>query len=198
MKKIYMYMLISILFTNCKAQETNKQINKQTMKTFDIKNFNKNRNGNEYTFVTENGVKVTQYEWEDEYEDVRKNKNSYIEQYKSFYKNGKIKMEVKRFPNNFLVGVMKEYDEQGNLIKETDYDAPYKFTWEDILAFIEKRNIDMNAYGFYISRGTSEKGTAWSITYNKSEKDMLLGVIIIDGMTGKIIKEFDEEYPSEE
>ncbi|WP_165605766.1 hypothetical protein [Flavivirga aquatica] len=52
-----------------------------------------------------------------------------------------MKLTGEFFPNDFEKGIWKEYDEEGNLIKETDYDAPYKYTWEDILSFIKKRGI---------------------------------------------------------
>ncbi|WP_378298294.1 hypothetical protein [Aquimarina hainanensis] len=169
------------------------------MKTFDIKTFEKNKNHlNEYIFLEKDSTKIFQKKRHSEFKEVIISSNSYFQTINRYYLSGKFKSSVKYFPNQFLKGLLKEYDEQGNLIKETNYDAPYKFTWEDILKLIKERKLDMDAYGFLITRGTSDNGTAWSITYNKSEEDMLLGVIIIDGITGKIIKEFDEPYPSEE
>ncbi|MFC5045099.1 hypothetical protein [Aquimarina hainanensis] len=168
------------------------------MKTFDVEQFNKNKINNRYTYISKDSTKVEQSTWQFGYEETITKQNDFFQVYNKYYKDGTLKVTGEFFPDDFLKGIWKEYDEQGNLVKETDYDAPYKFTWEDILKLIKERKLDMDAYGFLITRGTSDNGTAWSITYNKSEEDMLLGVIIIDGITGKIIKEFDEPYPSEE
>jgi hypothetical protein len=206
MKTTIKYILLLMLFTNCKAQ--NNQQKSTKMKTFDIETFNKNKNHlNEYTFIGEDSTIIEQRKRQFGYYEIIKPKNSYFQTRNSYFENGSLKSTVQDFPNDFLAGILKEYDEQGNSIKETDYDAPYKFTWEDILTFIKKRKFDMNAYGFEVTRsfgfGTENIGKEsekpfWAITYNKSEEDMLLGVIIIDGVTGKIIKEYDEPYPSEE
>ncbi len=173
MKIIVLYSVLFLLLTNCKAQHNPQQT--VTKKTFDIENFEKNKSHlNEYMFYENNGVKVFQKKRHSEFKETISYPDSYIQTINRYYLSGKFKSTVKCYPNRFLSGVMKEYDEQGHLIKETDYDAPYKFTWEDILAFIKKRNIDMNAYGFEVSRGfgfgsenigeETEK-PFWAITY---------------------------------
>ncbi|MDH7447629.1 hypothetical protein [Aquimarina sp. 2201CG14-23] len=88
-----------------------------------------------------------------------------------------------------------------------EFDHLYKFTWKDVLRYIEERKIDMKAYGFEVSRsfgfgteciGNPSEKPFWAITYNKSHTDLLLGIIIVDGITGKIITEYEEPYSSEE
>lgn len=197
MKIILKYILLLMLFTNCKAQNNSQKTTK--MKTFDIETFNKNKNHlNEYTYISSDSTVTKQSDDDYEYYETIKPKESFFLSINRYYKNRIIKLEGHIFQNFFQKGVWKEYNEQGNLIKEIDYDKPFKFTWNDILKIIKDRELNMDDYGFRITRGSSEKGTTWSITYNKSEEKMLLGVIIIDGITGKIIKEFDEPYPSEE
>ncbi|MDO6807644.1 hypothetical protein Q4603_03445 [Zobellia galactanivorans] len=206
MKTILKYILLLMLFTNCKAQNNSQKTT--IMKTFDIETFNKNKNHlNEYTFVDNDSTVTKQSDDNYEYYETIKPKESFFQSINRYYKNGNIKLEGQIFQHFFQKGIWKEYDEHGNLIKETDYDAPYKFTWEDISKLIKDRKLDMDAYGFEVTRsfgfGTANIGKEtekpfWAITYNKSEEDMLLGVIIIDGVTGKIIKEYDEPYPSEE
>jgi len=186
----YILIMFLVVISSCSAQKN------KTMKTFDIETFNKYKNHlNEYKFVKEDSIFIRQIEWQDNYEEISKSKNSFLENYKSFYKSGKIKMKVSRFPNKFLKGIMKEYDEQGTLVKETDYDAPYKFTWEDILKFIKKRKIDMDHEQFEITRGSNEKATSWTIVHDI--KDVYkLHVINIDGITGEITREAELDYPS--
>ncbi len=196
MKMILNYALLLVLFIHCKAQNNTQKTTQ--MKTFDIETFEKNKIDNEYKIVTKDSTEIIQGQWHSGYDEIIKHKESHIQTYNKYYNTGTLKLTGDFYPRNFEKGIWKEYDEQGHLIKETDYDAPYTFTWEDILKLIKDRKLDMDAYGFEIFRGSNEKGTTWSITYNKSEKDMLLSIILIDGITGKIIKEFDRPYPSEE
>ncbi len=204
MKMILKYVLLLVLFIHCKAQNNTQKTTQ--MKTFDIETFEKNKNHlNEYKFIDNDSTVTIQSDDDYEYYETINPKKSFFQTINRYYKNGKIKLEGEIFEHFFQKGTWKEYDEQGHLIKETDYDAPYKFTWEDILKLIKDRKLDMNAYGFEVSRsfgfGRQEETTEepfWAITHNISEEDMLLGVIIIDGVTGKIIKEYNEPYPSEE
>jgi len=199
MKKLIFIGLL-ILTTSCSAQKNKTKQNK--MKTFDIETFEKNKNHlNEYIFVTKDSTVIEQGEWQFGYEETIKPKNSYIFTYNKYYKNGEIKMTGDFFQNDFEKGVWKEYNEQGNLIKETDYDAPYKFTFEDILKFIKKRKIDMNTSQFQINRGfdfgnfdeSKKDKPFWAITYEDGSDTMK--VIILDGITGEIVKGFNEDYP---
>ncbi|MFD2592287.1 hypothetical protein ACFSTE_15725, partial [Aquimarina hainanensis] len=130
------------------------------MKTFDVEQFNKNKINNRYTYISKDSTKVEQSTWQFGYEETITKQNDFFQVYNKYYKDGTLKVTGEFFPDDFLKGIWKEYDEQGNLVKETDYDAPYKFTWEDILKLIKERKLDMDAYGFLITRGTSDNGTA--------------------------------------
>jgi hypothetical protein len=205
MKTVLKYILLLMICNGCKAQNNIKNTTK--MKTFDIATFEKNKIGNEYFFITKDSTVVKQSDDDYEYYETVKSKESFFQIINRYYKSGKIKLEGQIFQNFFQKGVWKEYDEEGKLLKETDYDKPYKFTWEDILKYIKKRKLDMNAYGFEVTRsfgfdteniGKETEKPFWAITYNKSEENMLLGVVIMDGITGEIIKEYTEPYPSEE
>ena len=206
MKIIIKSIIVLMLFTNCKTQSDTHKLTQ--IKTFDIEIFEKNKNQlNEYEFVTKDGTIIKQSDDGYEFYETVKHPDSYFIIINRYYKNGDLKLTGELFENNFQKGVWKEYDEQGNLTSETDFDKTYDFAWEDVLSFIEKRKIQMDAYGFEITRNwgfdssESKKESLrpfWAITYNKSEIDMVLGVIILDGITGDIIKEYDEPYPSEE
>ena len=72
-------------------------------------------------------------------------KNSYFKIIKVYNNNGDIKLKGIGFNGNaFQKGIWYEFDEQGNLIKEIDYDKPYKFTFEDLLKFCEKEKIQVD------------------------------------------------------
>ena len=150
MKKI-IYLSLLLLLTNCKAQHNN--IKNTKIKTFDIATFEKNKDErNEFLIITKDDTQIKQTVWQFGYEEIVIPNNSLIYTYNKYYKNGKLKLTGDFFPNDFEKGIWKEYDEQGNLIKETNYDAPYKFTWENVLDFIKMRDIDMTSRQFQVIR----------------------------------------------
>ncbi len=197
MTRIYLLysLLIITLITSCKAQNNN--LKQDTMKTFDIETFEKNKIGNEYNTILKDSTVVKQRKMQFDYYEIIKPKNSYFQTRNRYYSNGKLKSTVQDFPNDFLAGVMKEYDQQGNLIKETDYDKPYKFTFKDVLKVIKKRGIDMNGYYFELGRNVVDGKPVWSIIWEKEDKSSLQ-IIGINGITGKVFLENDKDYPNEE
>ena len=63
-----------------------------------------------------------------------------------FYPTGNIERKGwhfnwRRTTNMFMKGVWYYFDESGRLIKTIDYDAPFKFTFEDVLEFCRKEGI---------------------------------------------------------
>lgn len=192
MLKQFILGFLIIILNTCSAQK------ETTMKTFDIENFNKNKDHlNRYTFITEDSISVKQNRWQFGFEEIITKKGALISTYKKYYNSGKLKLKGDFFPNDFEKGTWKEYDEQGKLIKETNYDAPYKFTWEDILIFIKERKIDINCNNFEVGRNIVKERPVWSITYNKKGTD-LLSIIGIYGDTGEVFQESEIEAPIEE
>jgi len=190
--RLFVLIITLGLLTSCKAQ------NKNDMKTFNIEIFEKNKDHlNHYTFSKEDGTIVEQNRWQFGYEEVITKKDSSIKTYYKYYENGNLKLIGDFFPNDFEKGIWKEYDEQGNLIKETDYDTPYKFTWEDILAFIKEKEIDMNGDHFEVGRNVVENKPVWSIFHNIENSD-LINVIGIDGNTGEVFQENTIGIPMED
>ncbi|GGX30776.1 hypothetical protein [Aquimarina muelleri] len=195
--KLVIFLTLSMFFyiQSCKAQDFPK---KEPMAVFDINTFDKHKDHLlEYEFFLKDSTFVHQRKRQFEYIETIQPKGAYFRTINRYYENGNLKSTVEDFPNDFLAGIMKEYDEQGNLIKETNYDAPYKFTWEEVLEWIKERNINMESDYLIIARGSDESGTSWDITWEKENKSSLRRAFI-DGVTGKIIKEFDQEYPLDE
>ncbi len=175
MKKL-IAIVVTVLCTACSAQKT------EPRKVFDIEVFHKNKVNNEYNFILEDGTTVRQIEWKDEYDEIRYNNKSYFEIYTSYYKNGNLKMFVERFPNRF-VKYIKEYDEEGNLIKETDYDKEFEFTWEQLLKILEERNVDIRD----VNNTTIRKQNGnWRFDYIQ---DIYIYDVIIHGKTGKVLQD---------
>ncbi|WP_438712381.1 hypothetical protein ACSTS3_08425 [Aquimarina muelleri] len=191
--KVTILLILSVI--NCKAQGFTK---KEPMDTFDINTFDKHKDHlSRYNYIRKDSTVVEQRTWQFGYEEVIMPKNNLIHTFNKYNEDGKLMLTGDFFPNDFEKGIWKEYDEQGNLIKETNYDAPYKFTWEEVLEWIKERNINMESDYLIIARGSDESGTSWDITWEKENKSSLRRAFI-DGITGKIIKEFDQEYPLDE
>ncbi len=121
-------------------------------------------------------------------------KDSYYTITKVYYPNGIIKTKgVSNNTETFQVGIWYEFDEEGKLVKEIDYDKPYKFTFEDILKFCEKEKIEirkgpiLQSTGWYneISRSIENGQPIWRIEHLK--KTNLIEIIKLDGVTGKVL-----------
>ncbi|OCA80077.1 hypothetical protein BBH99_16800 [Chryseobacterium contaminans] len=126
--------------------------------------------------------------------------NSYYRITKIYYTNGNIKSKgLSSNTGYFQKDIWYEFDEQGNLIKETDYDKPFKFTFEDILKFCEKENIEIkkgpisqSGWHNIISRKIETDKPIWKI--ERLKRSDLVEIITLDGITGKVIKRETEEY----
>ncbi len=100
----------------------------------------------------------------------------------------------------FPKGTWYEFNENGKLIKEIDYDKPYKFTFEDILKFCEKEGIPLTkgpvlqSTGFHttITRRIEKEKPIWEIEWKK--KFNIVESIILDGTSGKIISRRESEF----
>ena len=126
--------------------------------------------------------------------------NSYFCLYKEFYaSNGYIKQKGIAYVNGFAKGPWYEFDEKGFLVKTTDYDAPFTFSFEDILAYCRAHRIEVTKgyqrIGFHneIHRFNNKKyGYFWVIEHLiASDK---IENILLDGKTGKEIERFITEY----
>lgn len=129
-------------------------------------------------------------------------KDSYFTLVKLYHNNLNIKKKgvgINTGAFTFKLGIWYEFDEQGNLIKETDYDKPFKFTFEDILKFCEKENIEIkkgpisqSGWHNIISRKIETDKPIWKI--ERLKRSDLVEIITLDGITGKVIKRETEEY----
>lgn len=127
-------------------------------------------------------------------------KDSYYRVTKVYYPNGIIKSKgISANTGRFQAGTWYEFDEEGKLIKEIDYDKPFKFTFEDILKFCEKEKIEIkkgpisqNGWHNEISRIVENGQPIWKIEYLK--KTNLVEIIKLDGITGKIIDKETYDY----
>lgn len=207
MKNIFLIVFL-LLINSCKSQHSKPMIPKinSQPEMFSEINFerliDKNQfvkrgflSGNTYIEIyTNNDGKIT----------LETPTDSYFSIYKEFYNNKSIKQKGLQFNLNtgssFLKGSWYEFDESGKLIKETDYDKPFKFTFEDILKLCEKENITVDkgpilqSTGWHttISRGLENNHPYWSIEWLK--KPDILEKITLDGITGKVVSRTERQY----
>ena len=94
--KLFILYMGFIVVTACNAQKTT------IMKKFDIGKFNEHKDTIRYEYyqTLENGTVITQREDNDEYIEIIKYKDKYIQGFNSYYKNGKLKITVQQLQKN--------------------------------------------------------------------------------------------------
>lgn len=131
--------------------------------------------------------------------------NVYFTITKSYYLNNNIKKKGLFFNvswGGFKKGIWYEFDEQGNLKKETNYDKSYQFNFDDILTFCKKNGIPVDkgpilqstGYHTMIKRNedVEKSGAVWEIRWLK-EPD-LEEIIKLDGKTGKVLERREQGF----
>jgi hypothetical protein len=166
------------------------------MERFDIEKFKKNKDASGYwIYKKENGDSVFAQDTCGDYWEEITPKNSVFTTKSIYYPTGILKMKAVYFHDGGFTRNTKEYNEQGILVKETDYDAPYKdFSWEKVQEYCENRGIDLIA-----ERSAVSRGKLWGIRYSLRETDKYHGKvydtdtnvnIVLDIKTGKLIREY--------
>lgn len=219
MTKTIKFLLLLFCLQSCKSQTTqnNKLENNikkdsimypivtKDFETFDNYRYENRKDKNtsvlreflqDGTYIELDGLGDIKQSWETP-------KDSYFKISKYYYKNKNIKNKGLGFNSGgFPKGIWYEFDEQGNLIKEIDYDKYYKFTFEDILKFCEREKIKVDkgpilqSTGFHTDilreySSISNQAT-WTIEWLK-ETDTIQ-TIKIDGTTGQVLSRTDGHY----
>ena len=124
------------------------------------------------------------------YVTTKQKKNSLFGEYRYYFLNGNLKESGEYYFQDFHCGIWREYDEKGNLLKETDMDKPYKkYSWQNILAFAKKRNIDLYDDQTFVDRDINESNIPyWNISWLDKDEGFFRD-IAIDARNGHIIKE---------
>ena len=185
---MYRYVFIVVFsFFNCFVilSQNNKKI---TTEKFDIKTFEKNKIDGEYNFVLDDGTKIRQSSTEIDYgEFVIPPPPQLFITSKQYFKTGELQALLILYPNDFIK-LKKVYDKDGKLVEETNFDIPYKFSFEQLLELIknEKDKIDLFDRNTSITRGVLDEGPIWEITYKKVF--MRRELIKVNGITGEILE----------
>ncbi len=153
--------------------------------TFDIEKFNRLEKGGEYRDTLKDGTIIRRMSSDTDFSEFENPPPpSILRVYRSFHLNGKLKMKGISFPNSVALGVWREYDKEGNLIKEENHDEGYEYSFEDIVSFMRLRNVDL----FHRYTDIMRNKGVWNLVYVKGESyPKHIYNIKIDGKTGKII-----------
>ena len=140
----------------------------------------------EYTDSAGNVITVTKTEVG--YVTTKLKKGSLFGEYRCYFMNGNIQESGEYYYQSFNCGIWREYDMKGYLIKETDMDKPYKnYSWQKVLDFVKKRNIDLYDERTSIDRYINEENIpCWNISWFNTRLT-LPRYTIIDARKGRII-----------
>jgi hypothetical protein len=191
---LWLQVFLALQLLSCKAQNVNlpkenEHINQDTiMETFNIKQFNEKKDiGQNYIFFLDDGSKITQFGNSEsgyyEYKTIPESIN--LLEYKEFYPSGHLKAKGIIYENKFSKGVWQYYDENGNITKTIDFDKPFTYSWEDILEYCEKNEINLKLSSTFILRRNDS--TLWEISWILDLTKRK--TVKIDGKSGVIIEE---------
>ncbi|OWP74044.1 hypothetical protein BWG23_15155, partial [Flavobacterium oreochromis] len=217
MKTLIVSAILSLYMINCKGQQKDtlkpNNFKKETMEYFDenkykewnIDNFNNSKTDRIYHL---NNYSVRVIFRDREYTEEIEQMNSPYKEYKYYYNNTLLKSTVREF-NSFPIGITKEYDENGKLIKEIDNDKNYPFKVEDLCKLIkEEYGVDLmvksdykkNILEYRVDRRYESLTqqylylVVFSCGYSdEGEGRYPVKVVYIDGTNGKVLYE-DAEF----
>ena len=140
----------------------------------------------EYTDSVGNVITVTKTEVG--YVTTKLKKGSLFGEYRCYFMNGNIQKSGQYYYQSFNCGIWREYDMKGYLIKETDMDKPYKnYSWQKVLDFVKKRNIDLYDERTSIDRYINEEKIPCCNISWFNTRLTLPRYTIIDARKGRII-----------
>ncbi|CAA0172681.1 hypothetical protein DPIF89300162_170015 [Tenacibaculum maritimum] len=160
-----------------------------------------------YHYNTILNDKTHVYIWGDDLsgytKEVRK-EGDYLGTLYEYYPSGALKTVGAYYPNYFAKGTWYWYNEQGLINRLKEYDKDYAFTWEEVLKFMQEKQISKENI-MYINRGMAEeknpKTPYWAIakitgrdSYNRPTT---VTFYELDGNTGAIIEEELLDYTLE-
>ncbi|MGV0925394.1 hypothetical protein [Empedobacter tilapiae] len=204
MKNLIILLVLNIMLA-CQSQNIKiiTPIVDNKFETFDniqsIVKFDKNQDVLRTFLPNGNYIEILIFSTGKQYDETYK--DSYYSLTKIYFPNGNIKAKGISFNGTgFSSGIWYDFDEEGKLVKETNYDEPYQFTFEDILKFCEKENIRVDkgpilqSTGFHTTiRRDVENGQPWWEIKRLKTPDTI-EIIKLDGITGKVLSRTEQEY----
>ncbi|MGG7035085.1 MAG: hypothetical protein ACI7YS_07825 [Flavobacterium sp.] len=203
-KNILSYAFFVFFVIGCNGQKDNKSVKdtiinskykKDTvMKKLDKVKLEKYKTENQFKY-TEND---TVFKLEDQGENYKEIKNKIGERLKTINIYDKSKLVLigeGKYLFDFPIGIYKEYDLKGNVVKERNFDEDFPFTFQDLKQKLLNEshvNIENTDVDIDINRGldTSDMKYKYYLTlYNEDRSSYRY--ILIDGATGNTIKDLN-------
>lgn len=184
---------------NHNTSETSPANEHSDLERFDVEKFNKDLVDKERNLIDNEGNILHQYKTKEGFhEDLTRPKSCFFLS-RSFYKDGRLQEKGERFHGDgFLKGIWTNYNEQGYVMKQVDYDAPFKFNWENILVLMKDKGIDPADNFTYVNREVNASGPVWIISWDTkavtSDGKKILKGIFVNGETGSTSKEEVENF----
>jgi hypothetical protein len=130
-------------------------------------------------------------------------KAAYLETYYNYYPSGNLEKAGMLYDNYFDKGTWYWYNERGQINRLEEYDKPYKYTWEDVLTFIQQKEIKKeNIYKIlrWIDEKTKQPYWSLEITLKRdyNNNTILTQYYKLDGNTGTILEEKEQTYTYKE
>jgi len=159
----------------------------------------------DYQFLAENGDNIGFSG--DNYGDYRLEQrisNAYFNLIKIYHQNGNIKskgLEFNVFYGTFKKGTWYSFNSEGKLTSTIDYDTHFKFTFEQLILFLEQEKIPLKkgpitqnpGYLTSIKRAVPDnQSPVWQISWLKASDK--IEDIVISGITGKVISRRIRNY----
>jgi len=197
MKKILL-LLFTLSFGSCKTEMITDKKEENMFEKFDIETYKKNENQSGQYFKTlPDGTEIMQSQHGDGFLENVYPKNSWFMTQKLYYKNGVLKEKIERcIKGSFQKGIGYFYDENGVLLKEIDYDKPYrKFSWEKLLELLKQKDISMENVDS-IGRRETTLGARWYVEYIKDPITEMGEILTIDAENepGKILNVKPQDF----
>ena len=174
-----------------------------TLKKFDIsgyKSYPKNTDPSapDDEVIDPQGNRLRIFEEEDGYRVEEIQKDSPYGYYREYFKDGTLRKEVKTSAyGRTLLGELKTYDHDGQVITTRNFDDGYKISYERVLEICKERKVDFTRRGLNIHRGIVQvkQPAVWQVTWTTGSGPVpgkpvgTVGYVAgftVDGVTGKV------------
>ncbi|HXB43157.1 MAG TPA: hypothetical protein VNV85_03840 [Puia sp.] len=160
------------------------------MEKFDVVRFDEKKINGEYNFTTSDHAQVRQVENSADYTEEIKYPSSPFVKIRAYFKaSGSIKIRGEKF-YNFPVGTWQYFDTNEKLVKETNWETPFKFPIKDLDEKMKKMGVNI----MVVKAGTNVRRAStvspfYFVSYPvNADNPYQVYELKIDGITGEVLE----------